>query len=43
MRNEKELGIKKGLLDNAEGPIKIGEHEHLVAPVCKDVIFSRCA
>lgn len=22
MRNEKELGIKKGLLDNAEGPIE---------------------
>lgn len=44
MRNEKELTrSKKGLLGNAEGPIKTREHGYLVAPVCKVVIFSRCA
>lgn len=44
MRNEKELTRdKEGLLGNAEGPIKTGKHEYLMALVCKAVIFSRCA
>lgn len=44
MRNEKELTRKKEeLLGNVEGPIKIGEHGYLVAPVYKVKVFSRCA
>lgn len=33
----KQLGTKGGLLGKAQGPVKIGEHEYLVVPVCKVV------